>query len=56
MREWGGGYRLHERLLRAAKVVLATAPVDEEPVEDEQTEDSDRVLVTPPPGAASPEE
>lgn len=48
VREWGGGYRLHERLLRAAKVVLATAPVDEEPVEHEQTDE--RVLLTPPPG------
>ena len=51
VRVWSGGYRLHERLLRAAKVVLATAPVDEDPVTDEVEQ---RVLIPPP--ASSPEE
>jgi len=29
VREWSGAYRLHDRVLRAAKVVLAAAPIDE---------------------------
>lgn len=33
LREWCGGYRLHGRVLRAAKVVLAT-PMPAEPTED----------------------
>lgn len=49
VRVWSGGYRLHERLLRAAKVVLATAPVDEDPVTDEVDQ---RVLIPPPASSA----
>ena len=44
VRVWTGGYRLHERLLRAAKVVLASERVDEAPVTDEAEQ---RVLIPP---------
>lgn len=50
LHEWAGAYTLHERVIRAAKVVLAAPPVDEEPVTDEPTEpETQRVLVPAPP-------
>jgi molecular chaperone GrpE len=50
IQEWCGGYRLHGRLLRAAKVVLAAPePSDEVPLE------TDEAPVDTHPASAEPE-
>ncbi len=54
LREWCGGYRLHDRVLRAAKVVLAV-PVPPEPTEDLELDVTGEAALPGEQGDVSPE-